>query len=228
MNDGFSKVHTDMDVLRHELQVSIQEMRTTINDLETSVNAAWQEIHALQAEKESEKKQRERLQESLEFEREERIRLGAYTRREKINIKNIPETHEENCKDKVISILQNELEMPKAATIMFYAVHRVGKKREKNAKPRPIIVRFVSRETRDAVFRRKKKLSSSTRYENAYITQDCPREIQNERAILIAAMEKAKKDGVQAKVLGRSIHINGQTFRASNLPPEFQATNDER
>jgi len=59
--------------------------------------------------------------------------------------------------------------------IRFHAVHRVSKAQNNGAttaRPCPIIARFDARVNRDAVFKVKKRLKSSDRYGEAYITQD--------------------------------------------------------
>ena len=78
------------------------------------------------------------------------------------------------------------------------------------ARPRPIIALFVVREDRDAVLAVKNRLKSSTRYHDAYITQDFARAIQKERKTLIQAMFAAKKAGREAKVINRSLFIDNK------------------
>ena len=57
-----------------------------------------------------------------------------------------------------------------------------------------IIARFVCREDKEVVFRKRNLVKESIHFPDAYITLDYPSEIQDERAVLIKAMLK-----VQAK-----------------------------
>ena len=104
-------------------------------------------------------------------------------------------------------------------------VHRVGKLQNNGAsppRPRPIIARFAVRKDRDAVFHVKKRLKSSARYGEAYITQDFAREIQRERKTLIQSMFAAKQAGRVAKVVNRSLFIDNNVFNISNIQVEYQ------
>ena len=137
---------------------------------------------------------------------------------------NIPETKSEICQDIIYDIIENDLKI-NADDIRFHAVQRVGKppSNETSAsRPRPIIARFVIREDRDAVFSVKNRFKSSTRYKEAYITQDFARAIQRERKTLIKAMFVAKKAGREAKVVNRTLFIDNNVYDISSIPAEFQ------
>ena len=79
-----------------------------------------------------------------------------------------------------------------ASSTKFHAVHRVGKKVQERR--RPIIVRFVSREDRNAVWAKGDKIKQSDVHTDAYITEDFARAIQGERKVLMKAMSKARDD----------------------------------
>ena len=68
----------------------------------------------------------------------------------------------------------------------------------------------------------KKRLKSSYRYGEAYITQDFARAIQKERKTLIQSMFAAKQAGHDAKVDNRSLFINNNVFNISNISTEYQ------
>ena len=117
---------------------------------------------------------------------------------------NIPEEADENCSDIVYNIIENELKI-NPQDIRFHAVHRFGKPPSRNSdnnsspRPRAIIARFALREDRDLVFAVKNRLKHSRRYQDAYITKDYSRAIQEERKTLIQAMYVAKEQGCGAK-----------------------------
>ena len=52
---------------------------------------------------------------------------------------------------------------------------------------------------------RKKDLKNSTTYQDAYITQDYAKAIQQERRTLIKAMKKSRALGFNSKVIDRTI-----------------------
>jgi hypothetical protein len=109
-----------------------------------------------------------------------------------------------------------------AEGIRFHVVHRVGQRTEDRC--RPVIARFVSREDRDDVWRNKAKLKNSSCYNDAYITEDFARAIQEERKILIKAMMKARREhGMRdAKVIGRFLFINNERNNHQNVPGFFK------
>ena len=242
MEDNFSNLHTQISELSCELKHEINVVKSTLSELEKSVNNAWASIEELQQEykalkdlKSSHQKmmdeqsaehrslkadlekvqaENEKLKPVLKEAQENLIALKNYTRRENLRFMNIPESRGENCQNIIYDVLKNGLQM-NVEEIRFHAVHRVGKAQNNgatNARPRPIIARFVVREDRDAVFKVKKRLKSSDKYGEAYITQDFARAIQKERKTLIQSMFAAKQAGHDAKVVNRSLFINNNVF----------------
>ena len=143
-------------------------------------------------------------------EKENNIALENYTRRENLKFMNIQEQEEENCKERVISIIQEELGID-TANMRFRAVYRVGKFSE--GRTRPTIARFVCKEYKDLVWSKKKCLQDLANYEDAYITLDYARAIQQERRLLIKAMVKARGLGMQSKAIDRHLIVNENKYR---------------
>ena len=197
MTEGFAKIHSDVDNLRLEFKAELAGIKSTINDLETSLNSTQQDVKDLE---ENAKKMTEdhtetsealkskiaELESQLKEAVEHNTRLEQYTRRENLRFNMITESEEEDCKTLVLDIIHKELAID-VPGIRFHAVHRVGKQTE--GRPRPIIARFVCREDRDLVWSRRGKLKHSTVFENAYITEDYARAIQEERKVLIIIMD---------------------------------------
>ena len=126
-------------------------------------------------------------------------------------------------KEIVRDILHNELQID-TSRIRFHAVNRLGKANSK--RPWPIIARFLRREDRDNV-KKKKKLQESSHYPDAYITADCATAIQEERRELIKAMFKAREQGKSSRVVGRVLHVNDQIFTIVNIPPDLQSNRSQ-
>ena len=252
MEDNFSNLHTQISELTCEFKHEIKVVKSTLNDLENSVNHAWTcsedlqqeskafkdsksshqtmvdeqtaEIQGLRAEMKKLQIENEKLKPALKEAQENLVALENYTRRENLRFMNIPESRGENCQDIIYDVIENDLKI-NVEEILFHAVHRVGKLQNNSAsspRPRPIIARFAVRKDRDAVFHVKKRLKSSARYGEAYITQDFAREIQKERKTLIQSMFAAKQAGHVAKVVNRSLFIDNNVFNISNIPVEYQ------
>ena len=89
-------------------------------------------------------------------------------------------------------------------------------------KTRPIIARFVCREDRDLVWSREKDRKNSTTYQDAYITQDYAKAIQQERRTLIKAMKKARALGFDSKVIDRHRFVNEERFTCGTIPEHLK------
>ena len=228
VTEGFATIHSDMDKLRHEFKIDLDEVRDKIKELEAGLTYNQEEVSSLneKAAKSSEEHAKDvatlteriaDLEQQLKQELENNIKLEQYTRRENLRFNNIEETEGEDCKTLLTSIIQNELGVD-VSHIRFHAVHRVGKKLE--SRSRPIIARFVSREDRDLVFSKRGKMKRSTSFNDAYITEDYARAIQVERKVLIKAMVRAREDqGIEnATVKGRYLFMNNQRYDKQSVP----------
>ena len=130
------------------------------------------------------------MRKELQQEKEDRINLEQYTRRENLIFNRIPKSQSENCKETVKEII-NDMGI-NADEIRFHAIHRLGRKLQTGF--RPIIARFVSREDRDKMFSKKKHIK--TLHPDAYITQDYARAIKEERKTLIKSMMIGRSQGM--------------------------------
>ena len=205
-----SKTHSDFKRTSQQTLDSYQEEINLLkrNSASAVIQNQQTEIRALQA--------------SLEREKEKIIALENYSRRENLRFMNIPERKDENCSDVIYDIIENELRID-PENILFHAVHRIGKPREADdAKPRPIIARFLCREDRDKVYRIKNRLKKSRKFKDAYITQDYAQAIQMERKVLIKAMFLAREKGADTKVVDRKLIIGDNPFHVNNIPEEFR------
>lgn len=70
------------------------------------------------------------LEAQLNAEIEKNIKLEQYTRRENLRFNNIREEEGEDCKSLIYNVMQKDIGID-TSEIKFYAVHRVGKKMER-------------------------------------------------------------------------------------------------
>jgi len=155
----------------------------------------------------------------LNVEKENNIALESYTSRENLKFMNLPEDRGEDCKGMIINPIQNDLNID-VTNVRFHAVHRVGKPAV--GKTRPIIARFVCRKDRDFVWSRKKDLKNSTTYQDAYITQNYAKAIQQERRTVIKAMKKARALGFDSKVIDRHLVVGGERYTCGTIPEHLK------
>ena len=207
MEENFKALREEMDIFKCELKEDLDKLKTTVVDLEKASTGLAQQVSELEEKNTLYKTKLSQqqveindLKKQLDAEKERVLHLEEYSRRENLKFRNIPELPEENSKGLLLDIISNDLGL-EVGQMRFHAVHRVGKPRK--GKPRPIIARFVCREDKDLVYSQRNLLKESVRFEDAYITLDYPAAVQEERAILIKAMLKARANGANAKVIGR-------------------------
>jgi len=72
--------------------------------------------------------------------------MEVYQRRENLPFYEIREasgTTEENVKEVLVGFMQNELDISEADTIEFQRIHRIGRLKPSQDKPKPIIAHFL-------------------------------------------------------------------------------------
>ena len=94
-------------------------------------------------------------------------KLQQYGRRENLRISGLPEEEGENLKDKIVKV--GQVMGVEILNRDINVAHRSG---PKGVKPRQIICRFVSRDTKIELLRNKKKLKESEEYKNVYMHED--------------------------------------------------------
>ena len=151
LDSNFAEAMSEINGLRVDETAKLSILKKETDDLKTSLDAAWIEIEILKQQDEQNKLQLARLEkENTDLQAEvsaikaRAIKLDNYTRKENIRLLNVPENQDESCKEIVHEVMAE-----------FHAVHRVGKQRD-DGKPRAIIARFVSRETRNEFWSRRK------------------------------------------------------------------------
>ena len=108
-------------------------------------------------------------------------RLEQYTRRENVRIFNYAGVADESLEQSVVTLLNDMVAVDSDERFKVDDIsvcHRLGKKQEGSVDTRPIIVRFVSRQKVQLVFRSKKNLKTLDKYKggdrrkSVFITED--------------------------------------------------------
>ena len=142
------------------------------------------------------------------------------------------------CSRKVIDVLSELGADPE--NIMFHVIHRTGnpnntgssnsavsnedstESREGTSRPprpRPILVRFVSRMDSDWVWENRKKLMNSSCFPSVFIDKDLSAESAKQRGKLRAAYRKAKELNIgKVFIKGKNLSVNSTVYSVDNLP----------
>lgn len=135
--------------------------------------------------------------------------LERYGRRWNIKLHGIPEAAKENIREEVIRICQEVLpqdrdQLPAAIDI----AHRVGSKRPNEPRPRAVIIRFVVRRYREAVWKAAKN-NPFLRNHGLHFTEDLTKEDRESRQKLWPMIKKAREEGKSAYFVGGRGFVDG-------------------
>ena len=243
-----SSIHADIKASKDELKSEIQAVKLELSEVTKSLNAVWEEVQSLkqknkdlQDQCDTTTRENSKLNEEISALKNRLIKMEDYSRRENLRFYNIPENPGESsveCSSKIIDVLSELGADPE--NIMFHAIHRTGnpsntassnsavsneastESREwasRPARPRPILVRFVSRMDSDWVWENKKKLVDSSRFSSVFIDKDLSAESARQRGKLRAAYRKAKELNIgKVFIKGKNISVNSTVYSVDNLP----------
>ena len=125
-----------------------------------------------------------------------KLYMEVYQRRENLRFFRIKEAaaSEEDTKEILVDVLKTELGMEDVNELEFQRVHRIGKRRSSDGKPRQIIARFLKYPDRKAIMSNAWKLKGK----DFGISPDLPKEIIDRRKKKMQQFKKAKEDGKPA------------------------------
>ena len=90
------------------------------------------------------------------------IKQELYNRRWNLLFFGVKEDSGETCKEKVVKIIADKLNIRDASGIRFCGVHRIGRRRMGPQRSRPIICRFTCREDQERIYKAKSKLKNTS------------------------------------------------------------------
>ena len=132
--------------------------------------------------------------------------------RDNLSFFNIPENDKENTTELIHELLESKMEIKEArSNVKIDRSHRIGRKREDQRKPRPIVVTFNFHQDREHVRLNTKKLKGT----NIGVSEQFPEEIERIRKTLYPELKKAKSEGKRAKIVRDKLIIEGRVFNNS-------------
>ena len=206
--EAFSFLISELSAIKKETQGTEQvkmQMKTELHKLENKISH-------LESEKIEQGKTLQKLQSEI-------TQLESYTRRDNLLVDGIPETPNENIKDKMISFFRNTLKLPNANSIQLSRVHRLGKPNHmvpySSSRPRTVIIRFQCYPDREAVW----KASWGIKGQHVYVAEDFPEAVKENRQILLPCLRAAKRDPKIKKcsLRGDKLLIDGTRYTVNDL-----------
>ena len=97
-------------------------------------------------------------------------------------------------------------------------MHRTQWMIENRRGPRPLNVKVLTSETRNTIFRNTHSLKG---FPTISVNQQFPPEINEKRKCLCKKRKEFKAGGIQAKVVGDRLLVNGKQWQENVLPPNI-------
>lgn len=159
------------------------------------------------------KEENKRLREKV-LEQEERINnLEREVRKKNVVMKGVIDEESEKQSDTgvKISAVLRKIGVDLNVEQDLDEARRIG--RFNPQKKRPILIKLTKESTRMTILKNAKLLKGT----DIWIDEDYPKEIQEERRILITQMKEAREKGHKAQVKYNKLIVDGEVYRANEL-----------
>ena len=191
-------IEADMKEIKHSLEYAHAEIADLKRENETT-----------RANQEQATTKLEKLEKDNATLRDKIVDIQARSMRDNLLFFNIPEQDKEITTEIIHNLLETKFQIKDAKEVIkIDRSHRIGKKREGNRKPRPIVVKFNYHQDREHVQLNTKKLKGT----NIGVSEQFPEEIESVRKALYPELKKAKAEGKRAKLVRDKLIIEGQIF----------------
>ena len=146
LEDAYATTKHDVEDLKERLNANETDKKTTAEKIQKVEDNIKSSLAALQ-------KANDELRAKVKLSEDKNLYLEAYSRRENIKFKNIPEegTGKEDTEMVLRTFLEMELGFSNAANVEIQRVHRLGKR--KGESPRPILARFLRYKVLHLIYR---------------------------------------------------------------------------
>ena len=245
MEDAMTELKQELkqDILA--IKNELDELKKSTESAWVEINTLKEENESIKKQMASTLSENAKLSEAVNGLKDRVIKQEDYSRRENLRILNIPENQgetNEQCCDKVKEVVTALGLDPNE--IRYHAIHRVGKQQQQQQqenlpaasshqsdtttsdqahrprdRPRPILVRFVSRMDADAVWGKRKELLQNPALSSVFIDKDLSAESAKIRGKLRAALRKSKELNIsRAFIKGNKLFVNSSSYTVDNIP----------
>ena len=143
------------------------------------------------------------------------IALRRFERQTHLLIDGIAENPNENIFEQVGLVLHDtQLNLERSTVLKVY---RLGTLNEKSWRPRPVVVEFDCRETRDLVFKARFNIKTNPNCEKVWINERLDDEQRLQRMELRALADLAKEKKREARVVGETLIVSGIKYKHADL-----------
>ena len=203
-----------------DIDSRVKSIENDLKNMKDSVEFVHAEVKDLKKENESRKagekimdervKKLEELNTTL---RNRVIDLQARSMRDNLIFYNIKELKNENVTDVIHNVLENQLELENAKSLVkIDRTHRLGKQDPRAARPRAIVCKLNYYPDKERILANTRKLKGS----GIAISEQFPEEILKVRKRLYPILKKAKQEKKRVKMVRDKLFIEGQLYVEPN------------
>ena len=182
--------------------LKIEGLKKTIDFVSAEIKDVKNKVSTLEKKMAKEEKRVDTCQQRVS-------ELERYSRRWNLRLYGVEESEKENIRKKAIEVCQAVLPEEKGRLAdTIDTVHRLGTKQQNDNKPRGIIIQFIARACRDAVWKAA-KTSPHLRDNGLRFAEDLSKEDRERRNKLWPVIKKAREEGKPAHFIGGRGFISG-------------------
>jgi len=183
LEDAYATTMRDVEDLKESLNANETDKKTTAKRIQKLEDNTKSSLAALQ-------KENDELRANFKLIEDKNLYLEAYSGRKNIKFENIPEqeTNKEDTEMALRTFLETELGLGDATNVEIQRVHRLGKKKGEN--PRPKLARFLRYKDCEKLL----SLGHHLRGTNYKMYQDLPFEIVKRRRAQMETFKKARRN----------------------------------
>ena len=204
------KIQEDIkDIKNEQLEQSksLQFVHDEVEDLRTRMDLKDEEVLNLQTrldKMEAEAKEWRQSHDQLE---RKVMMLESHSRRDNLVFENINEDQNENCKEKILNLINEDMGITE--NIILSRVHRLNSGKS----PRPIIVKFHLYPQRELVWSKRSSLKNSP----VVVREDYPAPMAKDRAVLYPFYRAALNRKIKARLVQDRLIINDKPYTAADI-----------
>ncbi|KAK7910103.1 hypothetical protein WMY93_014787 [Mugilogobius chulae] len=209
--DLFDKVFAELDSIKTLINTRSDALDARITGLEVTMESVSCDVKTVTTKVEQLEKRVEQVEQPVRMAQKRIDEMETYTRRWNLLLNGVPETVQEDVRGKVIDICQQVVpDMRDCLADKVDTVHRLGRRRPaEGAQPRTIIVQFIARVCRDAVWKAA-KTSPFLNQQGFRFKEDLSKGDKERRAKMWPRIQRARAAGKKAFYVGARAFIEGE------------------
>lgn len=210
---------TDLETSLKSLEVRVNETELSCKFMSDASEKTNEELKVAKDELKSLKQQTKNLEIEKQNLEEKITKLETRSMGDNLMFYGMKEERDEDCKKLVKEVFQNQLGMSdeEAGEIRVIRAHRVGPRRPRMTKPRPVVAKFFDPDQRERIRQLSFDHADDLKAADIGMGIQWPKIIRDKRRDLIATMNRLKKDPLyknkEIKLVVDKLLVDGRVYR---------------